>query len=114
MNARKYRRLAHFALTALTLAVAGCIVSPTHEAPIVERSKSPAPAPVVNPAPPGPAAPAAAREAHDSQYTVQVGDTLYSVALAFGQDYRDLARWNGIDDPARLRVGQTLLSLIHI
>ncbi len=41
-------------------------------------------------------------------YTVQRGDTLYSVALAFGQDFRDLARWNGIEDPSRLTVGQVL------
>jgi lipoprotein NlpD len=33
---------------------------------------------------------------------------LYSVALAFGQDYRDIARWNGLDDPTRLQVGQSL------
>jgi lipoprotein NlpD len=110
MNARNGWRFARLSLTFLALAGGGCVVSPTHDAPIVERSKSPAPAPVVKPAPPGPvpAAPTVAREVHDSQYTVQAGDTLYSVALAFGQDYRDLARWNGIDDPSRLKVGQAL------
>lgn len=40
-------------------------------------------------------------------YTVRTGDTLYSIALEFGLDYRELANWNGID-PARLRVGQQL------
>ncbi|MFO0205690.1 MAG: LysM peptidoglycan-binding domain-containing protein, partial [Betaproteobacteria bacterium] len=39
---------------------------------------------------------------------MQRGDTLYSIALAFGQDHRDLARWNGIEDPSRLAVGQLL------
>ncbi len=40
-------------------------------------------------------------------YTVRTGDTLYSIALEFGLDYRELAAWNGID-PARIRVGQQL------
>jgi lipoprotein NlpD len=39
---------------------------------------------------------------------VQRGDTLYSIAVAFGQDYRDLARWNNLEDPTKLAVGQTL------
>jgi lipoprotein NlpD len=41
-------------------------------------------------------------------YTVQRGDTLYGIALAFGQDAREIARWNGIEDPSRLTVGQSL------
>jgi lipoprotein NlpD len=92
-------------------ALAAC-VSATHQAPIVERSQVGRPpekvapavaAPVVQPTPAPPP-----REAHDGQYVVQAGDTLYSVALAFGQDYRDISRWNGLDDQAHLQVGQTL------
>jgi len=41
-------------------------------------------------------------------YVVQPGDTLYSIALAFGQDFRDIARWNGLDDPTQIHVGQAL------
>lgn len=41
-------------------------------------------------------------------YTVKRGDTLYSIALEQGADYRELAQWNGLDDPTRLRVGQQL------
>lgn len=40
-------------------------------------------------------------------YTVKAGDTLYSIALEFGLDYRELAAWNNID-PAKIRVGQSL------
>lgn len=40
-------------------------------------------------------------------YTVKQGDTLYSIALEFGLDYRELAEWNSID-PTRIRVGQRL------
>ena len=40
-------------------------------------------------------------------YTVKAGDTLYSIALEFGLDYRELAAWNGIE-PSRIRIGQPL------
>ncbi len=41
-------------------------------------------------------------------YTVQKGDTLYSVALEHGYDYKDIAAWNGIQAPYTIRVGQLL------
>jgi lipoprotein NlpD len=44
----------------------------------------------------------------ENLYTVKRGDTLYSIALEHGADYRELSQWNGVDDPARLRVGQQL------
>lgn len=93
----------------VALVLAACVVSPTHQAPIEERSQArPMPAPVTTVvAQPEPAP--AMREAHGGQYVVQAGDTLYSIALAFGQDFRDLMRWNGLDDPGRIHVGQTLL-----
>lgn len=34
--------------------------------------------------------------------------TLYSIALDKGQDYKDVAAWNNLDDPGRLRIGQQL------
>jgi lipoprotein NlpD len=41
-------------------------------------------------------------------YTVKRGDTLYSIAQDHGVDQREVAQWNGLDDPTRLRVGQQL------
>jgi lipoprotein NlpD len=57
-----------------------------------------------------PAAAAAARPAaaSDGFYTVKQGDTLYSIALDNGSDYREIAQWNGLDDPTKIRVGQVL------
>jgi murein DD-endopeptidase MepM/ murein hydrolase activator NlpD len=43
------------------------------------------------------------------RHTVAPGDSLYRIGLAYGVDYRELARVNGIDDPDQLEVGQTLL-----
>jgi lipoprotein NlpD len=41
-------------------------------------------------------------------YTVRKGDTLYGIALDFGQDYRDLASWNALDDASYIQIGQQL------
>jgi lipoprotein NlpD len=93
------------------LALVACAVSSTKDAPIVERSQATgAPRAAASPtvAPAARSAPPAAREAHDGVYVVQSGDTLYSIALAFGQDYREIARWNAVDPVAHLQVGQAL------
>ena len=44
-----------------------------------------------------------------SSYRVQSGDTLYSVAFAFGLDYRDIARLNHLRPPYGLKVGHLLV-----
>ena len=69
-------------------------------APVVDRSGAAAARPPVVAVKP------VTREARDGVYTVQRGDTLYSIATAFGVDVRDLARWNGLPDASALRVGQ--------
>ena len=44
----------------------------------------------------------------DAFYTVKRGDTLYSIALEHGADYREVAQWNSLEDPSKLSVGQVL------
>ncbi len=41
-------------------------------------------------------------------YTVRKGDTLYSIALDFGHDYRDLAAWNNLANASYIQIGQRL------
>ena len=53
------------------------------------------------------AAPASAA-ARPGYYTVKRGDTLYSIALEHGADYRELAQWNKLEDPSKIRIGQEL------
>lgn len=43
-----------------------------------------------------------------TSYTVQKGDTLYSIALEHGHDYKDVAEWNGIQAPYTIRIGQVI------
>ena len=41
-------------------------------------------------------------------YTVRKGDTLYGIALAFGQNWRDIASWNNLLDPDKIKIGEKL------
>lgn len=41
-------------------------------------------------------------------HTVQRGDTLYAIAFANSLDYREIARWNQLESPDRILVGQVL------
>ncbi|MDK9726174.1 MAG: peptidoglycan DD-metalloendopeptidase family protein [Sterolibacteriaceae bacterium MAG5] len=89
-------------LTALLLiGLAGCA---SHApVPVVERgAPAPAPAPVSKPAIQVP--PAGETRLH----TVKKGETLYSISLEHGQDYKDVAAWNNIENPNRIQVGQQL------
>ena len=82
-------------LAAATLA--GCASRPV-QAPVVDR----APPRAAQPAPPPRA------EARADSYIVRRGDTMYSIALDHGLDYRELAAWNNLADPGRIRPGQEL------
>jgi len=83
--------------------LAGC--STRSPAPVSDRrpSATPQARPPVAQQTPVPGAPAAS-----GTYIVKRGDTLYSIALEHGADYRELAQLNKIDDPAKIRVGQEL------
>ena len=41
-------------------------------------------------------------------YTVKPGDTLIRIGLDTGQNWKDLVRWNNLENPNLLEVGQTL------
>jgi len=45
---------------------------------------------------------------HAGFYTVRSGDTLYSVAWQYGEDFKVIARWNGIKAPFIIYPGQKL------
>lgn len=41
-------------------------------------------------------------------YTVKPGDTLMRIGLETGQSHKDIARWNALDNPDKIEVGQVL------
>ncbi|SEL16903.1 lipoprotein NlpD [Roseateles sp. YR242] len=99
----------------LLLALVGCAVPP-HRAPVEERnvgSRPPvattntAPAAVATPEPVKPL-PGAENAGKPGYYSVKPGDTLIRIALDNGQAWKDLARWNGMDNPNVIEVGQVL------
>ena len=44
-----------------------------------------------------------------SRYRVQPGDTVYSIAFAFGFDHRDIERMNGLKPPYAIKPGRLLV-----
>jgi lipoprotein NlpD len=60
-------------------------------------------------APGGARVPAGAENAgKPGYYTVKPGDTLIRIGLDQGQNWRDVARWNGVENPNLIEVGQVL------
>jgi lipoprotein NlpD len=91
------------ALIALMVLLAGCAAR--RPAPVSERLPPPAP-PVAEAPQPVPEPPV---EKPVPTYAVKKGDTLVSIALANGLDYRELAAWNNITNPNRIEIGQVLV-----
>jgi lipoprotein NlpD len=101
-------------LVAAAMVLAACASQPGEPAgaPVVDRTggraaaATPPPAPA--PASKATSVAAAAPVVSAGEYVVKRGDTLYSIALEHGLDYRELAQWNSLDDPTRIRGGQVL------
>ena len=99
-------------LVVCALTLAGCS-STRNKAPIEERVATPpsastststaAPAPAIKAPLPG-----AENAGKPGFYTVKPGDSLRKVAEANAQNWRDVARWNNLDNPNSLEVGQVL------
>lgn len=81
--------------------------SPERAAPVVEHSQTrhtETVTPIVSPT-----RPIASRPVESSgNYVVKKGDTLYRIALDFGQNYRDLVMWNNLANPNDIKVDQVL------
>ena len=79
----------------LSLGLAACSTT-QHNAPVSERTI-------------GSSTSASARQTEDrTYYTVKKGDTLYRIALDFGQSYGELVTWNNLANPNDIKVGQVL------
>jgi len=120
MTPRRLRALS--ALVMLVSLLAAC-ASPSHRAPVEDRrpaTTSPRPTAPVSAGTSLSVAPLATAElaakplpgaenaGKPGYYTVKPGDTMIRVGLENGQNWRDIARWNGIDNANLIEVGQVL------
>ncbi|MFY9458776.1 MAG: peptidoglycan DD-metalloendopeptidase family protein [Aquabacterium commune] len=97
------------ASAAALLVLAGC-ASSNRRAPVEDRAK-PAPVTGVSSASgqaPAKVLPGAENAGKPGYYTVKPGDTLIRIALEAGKTWRDVAAWNGLDNPNLIEVGQVL------
>ncbi len=98
--------------------LAGCAGQATRPAPVEDRRSGTTPPAAVVRAKPASAAmatppaasalPGAENAGKPGFYTVRPGDTLIKIGLDQGQNWRDLVRWNGLDNPNVIEVGQVL------
>jgi lipoprotein NlpD len=95
-------------LCLVLLALAGCGSSPINRAPVEDRNANAASAPapaLVAPVKPPPGIENAGKPGF---YTVKPGDTLIRIGLETGQSNKDITRWNALENPNKIEVGQVL------
>ncbi|MGN6388666.1 MAG: peptidoglycan DD-metalloendopeptidase family protein [Burkholderiaceae bacterium] len=88
-------KITRFSIVLAAIALMAACSTPRRPAPVVERAGA------------SESSRAAAAETK-GMYTVRKGDTLYRIALEFGQNYRDLVAWNNLANPNDIKVGQVL------
>ncbi|MBN8750892.1 Murein hydrolase activator NlpD [Xylophilus ampelinus] len=113
------RRWLVWSSLAFVLAVAGCSTAKRGPAPVEDRgtmSQAPAAAagPVIGPNglpitdANGKPLPGVENLGKPGYYAVRPGDTIRRIASETSQNWRDLARWNNLDNPDLIEVGQVL------
>ena len=73
-----------------------------------QAARPSAPVATSSPVSMGPAMPGSENAGKPGFYSVRPGDTLTKIALDHGQAWRDIAKWNGIDNPNLIEVDQVL------
>ncbi len=105
------RGLGFWSSVAVAAAVLSGCASSGHKAPVEDRgpssraSSGAVPGQVVEAAP---ALPGAENAGKPGYYTVKPGDALSRIGLENGQSWKDIARWNNLENPNLIEVGQVL------
>ena len=73
-----------------------------------DSAKASAPVATSSPVSMGPAMTGSENAGKPGFYSVRPGDTLTKIALDHGQAWRDIAKWNGLDNPNVIEVDQVL------
>jgi lipoprotein NlpD len=90
-------------LLATAALLAGCSSNPSRRPPPVEDLGPGTRGAAALPPPPG-----SENAGKPGYYTVQPGETVRRIAAANGRDWRDIVRWNNLDNPDKIVVGQVL------
>ncbi len=98
------QRLLLVGLAAAALLLAGCARS-LNNAPVEDRGTQLGKPAAVEPAKVLPGAENAGKPGY---YSVRPGDTLIRIGLESGQNYRDIVRWNNLENPNLIEVNQVL------
>ncbi|KRI01020.1 peptidoglycan DD-metalloendopeptidase family protein [Curvibacter sp. PAE-UM] len=102
------RRAGLLGLLVAGMLLVACGTSPTSRAPVEER-RTAVSRPVMDPntvavkQPPG-----FENAGKVGYYTVKPGETLIRIGLETGQNWKDIARWNNLEQPNQIEVGQVL------
>lgn len=110
MHGLRNRTVTALVLTLSALLLAGCSIRSNRPAPVEERGAAgqSRPAATVADAEPAKTLPGAENAGKPGYYTVKPGDTVIRIGLDTGQNWRDIVRWNALDNPNLIEVGQVL------
>ena len=105
--------LLHALMAVTVIVAAGCSSRSLTNAPVENRGTSAARPSISNmPAPVDASGvkqlPGFENAGKPGYYTVKPGDTLLRIGLDSGQNFRDLVRWNNLENPNLIEVGQVL------
>lgn len=89
------------------LVLAGCSTHNPRRVPVEDRGSAAA-RPIVSTDTAVKLPPGLENAGKAGYYTVKPGDTIMRIGLETGQAWRDLARWNNLDNPNVIEVGQVL------
>ena len=93
---------------AIGITLAGCASNSPNWAPVTDRSTGAPTASATDTSGTVKPLPGIENAGKPGYYTVRPGDTIMRIGLDTGQDWRDLARWNNLDNPNVIEVGQVL------
>ncbi len=96
-----------------TAVLAGC-AGPSGQATVEDRGTAVTSQSAAVPASAGSASAVSSAYNRAGYYTVQPGDTLIRISLDSGQNWRDIVRWNDIQNPDLIEVGQVLRTSTNV
>ncbi|WP_413861017.1 peptidoglycan DD-metalloendopeptidase family protein [Candidatus Aalborgicola defluviihabitans] len=104
-------RRAGWLLGFVMVVLSACSSKPINRAPVEDRASVSGKMIVTAPLPQQPndkLLPGSENAGKPGYYTVKPKDTLIAIGLETGQSPKDLARWNNVENPNRIEIGQVL------